>query len=302
MIFKKKTYIPEGFKGDLVESPHDPRDYALSSVSPVIQRYPEVCPRPFDLTISNQGQMPSCVGHSVAGMKQYFELQEKISKDFDGNWLYQECKKIDGIPNIAGTYFRIGLEVARKIGVKPMGEDNPFPYRIETYARVDDNTFEGLKKAIFLYGVVLAGFRGSNQGWASETIRPPREVEAQWGHATFLTHYGKDYLGGQNSWGENAHNKGLFKVPANYLPFEAWVIVRDAVTDLNPQPIKTGWVAVNWIRDFNGTWKTTGRLNVREQAGTSFNIIKTLQANTIIQLTGAPREARNGYVWAQIIL
>ena len=298
-MFKKYKV---GLTGSLVPSPPDERDYALSSMSPVIQRYPEVCPRPFDLTISNQMQVPSCVGHSVAGMKQYVELQEKISRNFDGNWLYYECKKVDNMPYIAGTYLRTGLDVVRKIGIKPIGETDPYPYRIETYARVDDNTFEGLKKAIFLYGVVLAGFRGSNQGWARETVRPIQAGESIWSHAVFLTHYGKDYLGGQNSWGENAHNNGLFKVPSNYLPFEAWVIVRDAVTGLTPQPIKTGWVAVNWIREIGGVWRTTARLNVRNQAGLSFGVVKTLPANAVIQLAGTPRQTNDGYVWQEIIL
>ena len=300
-LFKPK-YIPDDFKGDLCPSPHDPRDYALSSVSPAIQRYPEVCPRPFDLSILNQQQEPSCVGFSCAGIKQYMELREKISKFFDGSWIYGECKKIDGMPNFPGTYLRSGLEVLRNVGAKPIGESDPTPYRIKVYARVDDNSFEGLKKAIFLYGTVLAGFRGSNPGWRSEIIRPPQAGEIQWGHAVFLTSYEKDYLIGQNSWGEKAHNNGLFKVPKNYLPFESWVVVLDEETTLSPEPIKTAWVASNWIQESNGVWTTTANLNAREDAGLSHKAIKLLPKGTKLNIVYSARKSADGYWWQEIVL
>jgi len=301
-LFKKKISVPEGFKGDLIPSPKDDRDYALSSVSPIIQRYPEVCPAPFDSTISNQGNIPSCVGHSLSGIKQYLELKEKISKDFDGDWLYYECKKIDGYPDLRGTYLRVGLEVLRKTGVKPIGETDPSPYKIETYVRNDDGSFEGIKKAIFLYGMVLAGFTGSNPGWQGEIVRAPQTGETTWGHAIRLVAYEKNYLIGQNSWGEQAHNKGWFKIPSSYLPFESWVIVLDRPTTLAPQPIKTGWAAVNYIQLLNGIWKTIANLNVRSEAGTGYPILKTLIKGSVVQLTNSPRKSNNGFVWAEIII
>jgi len=301
-IFRKKQqfFIPENL--GLIPSPPDERDYSLSSVSPTIVRYPETMPCPFDLTVSNQMNVPSCVGHSLSGIKQYLELREKISKEFDGDWLYYEAKKIDGMPNFPGTSFRAGLEVLRKVGAKPKDEQDPSPYKIATYARNDDNTFEGIKKAIFLYGCVLAGFRGSNEGWRGEVIRPPREGEKTWGHAVMLLAYEKDYLIGKNSWGIYAHKNGYFKAPKDYLPFESWVIVLDAPTELKPQPIKTGWVAVNYIQEIGGVWKTTDNLNVREGAGLSYKIIKTLPKGTILNLTNKPRETADGYVWTEIII
>jgi hypothetical protein len=298
-LFKKPSLdVSHG----LIPSPPDENDYALSSVSPIIQRYPVVCPRPFDLEILNQGTEPSCVGQACAGMKQYLELKEKISKTFDGSWIYKECKKIDGRPDIRGTYFRIGLKVLKNTGALPVGESDPAPYKIKLYARVDDNSFEGLKKAIFLHGVVMAGFYGSNAGWGSEIIRPPRKYEKKWGHATFLTSYEKDYLIGQNSWGEDRHKNGLFKVPSTYLPFESWVVVLDAPTTPTPTPIKTGWVAVNWILEWNGTWRTFANLNVRDVPGIPSKILKTLYSGTVFQITNSPRVSADGYVWQEIII
>lgn len=300
-MFTKK-YIPEGFKGDLLPSPPDERDYALSSVAPIVKRYPEAILPPFDLTISHQGATPSCVGHACSTIKQYLELKEKVSKDFDGDWLYYKCKEVDGIPQIQGTYLRTGLEILRKVGAKPIDENDPSPYRIKMYVRNDDNSFEGIKKAYFLFGNVLAGFTGSNAGWQGSTVRAPKAGESVWGHAVAITGYEKDYLVGQNSWGPEAHNKGLFYVPKNYLPFETWSVVIDEETGSVPQPIKTGWVAINYIQTIGGITKTTANLNVRSEAGTGFSVIKTLEKGTILQLTNAPRKSANGYLWDQIVL
>jgi len=85
MFFKKKTHV--GYTDSLVPSPLDERDYLLSSYMPQIQRYPESFPRLFDLDILNQGSEPSCVGFSVAGMKQFNELKEKEYRIFDGSWI-----------------------------------------------------------------------------------------------------------------------------------------------------------------------------------------------------------------------
>lgn len=297
--FKKKLPI---FEKGLLPSPPDERDYALSSVAPIIQRYPEEFPMMFDTTISHQGSVPSCVGHSVAGIKEYLELKEKNSKVFDGDWIYNECKKVDGIPDVRGTYLRTGLEILRKVGAKPINESDPTPYKIKMYTRNDENTFEGIKKAIALYGTVLAGFYGSNEGWRREVIRPPYSNETQWGHAVRLVAYDQNYLIGANSWGEYAHNKGFFKVPKNYLPFETWVVVLDALNNPTPTPIKTGWVAINWIYQSGGVWKTTANLNVREMPGVDKKILTTLKKGTIIQLTNSSKEIATGYTWSEIIL
>ncbi len=291
-LFRKKTFI--GTTGDVKPSLPDNRDYLLSSYMPEIKRYPQEMPRLFDLDIMNQGQEPSCVGFSLAGMKQYNELRERERHVFDGSWIYRECKKIDGIPNFPGTYLRTGLSVLKNVGAK--ADSDPSKYRIASYAKVDDLSFEGLKKAIALYGVVLAGFTGTNEGWRQETIRAPRAGESTWGHAVFLTSYNKNYLIGQNSWGEQAHNKGLFNVPSNYMPFEAWVILLDKV-NVSRAEKETGWVAQNWL-DSNG--RTTANLNVRERPTTSAKILKTLPRGTQTEHAGSANVSANGFWWREI--
>jgi len=293
LFFKRKTIV--GKTGSLVASPEDNRDFLLSSYIPQIKRYPTDYPPLFDLDILNQKQEPSCVGYALACIKQYNEMKEKINRVFDGSFIYREAKKIDGMPNLAGTYLRAGLSVVKNIGAKT-GSEDPSIYRIESYARVDDLSFEGLKKAIALYGTVLAGFKGSNQGWQQEVVRPPKDNETQWGHAITLVGYEKNYLIGQNSWGLQSHNKGLFKIPVGYLPFEAWVILLDAYNE--PSKVETGWVAINYLKDNI----TTANLNVREQPTTSAKILKVLPKGTKVELFSSANKFANGFTWTEIII
>ena len=294
-LFRKQKTI--NVSHGLVESPKDERDFLLSNIMPNIKRFPETCPPPFDLTILNQQQYPACVGFTCAAIKQEKELREKTSKVFDGLWIYNECKKIDGMPSIAGTFFRIGLKVLKDIGAKT-GTEDPSIYRIAEYRQVDDMSFEGLKKAVFVYGAILAGFKMSNEGWRGEIVRAPRTGETIYGHAISIIGYEKNYLIGQNSWGENYHNKGLFKIPQDYLPFEAWCIILDKVNEVKEE-IKTGWVAKIYI-DANN--RTTANLNVRAGAGISYPILKTLPKGIKVVFYGSANISANGYWWAKIIL
>ncbi len=301
----------------LIPSPRDDRDYLVSAVTPDIKRYPEEFPRMFDLTVYNQGSSPSCVGWSCASVKQYLELKEKNAVEFDGEWLYNECKKIDGMPDFPGTYFRAGLRVLRDKGCKELGKDNdPSIYRIAEYRKVDDLSFENLKKMIALYGHVEAGFRGDNVGWQGEIVRPPRTN--QWAHAVKLTAYEKDYLIGQNSWGEARHNKGFFKVPQNYMPFEAWVVTVDKRNEPRGS-VKYGWIAVTkWTPPgavYVGTdniVRTSVGLRIREFPGLAHKIIGRVEPGTKVRPAIGPdadvldnfMEDRtvDGYSWRCIIL
>jgi len=294
-IFKRQ---PVGMVDNLVPSPPDERDFPLSGVMPEILRYPEEYPRPFDLTIINQGSTPTCVGCSGATIKQFLELKEKEFILPDWQWLYAQCKLIDGMPTLNGTFFRAVLTVLKNTGCKLQGQNNdPSIYRIAEYRRVDDLSFEGIKKTIAVYGHVLGGWRGTNAGWGSEIIRAPRAGEQTWGHATALTHYFKDYLGGQNSWGEYKHKNGLFKSPEDYLPFEAWVVLLDT-PNVSKKETETGWVAAMYVLND----QTFRNLNVRTGPGLNYKIIKTLPKGTPVKEYGTPKVTADGYVWMEIVL
>ena len=296
---KNKFVIPPG---GAIKSPIDRRDVLMSEIYPLPVRIAPELPPPFDLDILDQNGFPHCVGYAGAGLKQEKELRERISKVFDGDWIYKKCKKIDGIPNMAGTFFRAGLRVLQKQGAKPNNEpeSEAIKYRIGGYAKVDDLSFEGLKKAIYVNGILLAGFIGSNTGWQSAYIKPPKAGEKTWGHAIILIGYNKDYIIGQNSWSKNWGDKGLFYVPKDYLPFEAWAVLTDLPTEfLMPNGLE-GWVAEDYLRKIfikgDIVFPYT-RLNIREiPAGQK---IKTLEKGEKLEILGETQE-KNGYLWQKV--
>jgi len=297
-LFTRKTLktCPTG----AIPSQEDPRDILSSGLIPEIKRKPEVFLPPFDLTVSNQSREPSCVGHACATLKQYNEFKERNNIQFDGDWIYQECKKVDNYAG-NGTYLRVGMDRLHKVGAMPVGGGDPSKYRIGAYARVDDRTPDSLKNHILIYGTVKVGFTGSSEGWQGETIRPPKTGETTWGHAVTLVGYEKNYLIGQNSWDTIRHNKGFFRVPLSYSPFEGWV----SLTDMPNEPLRAadgGWVAINFIEWKDGVLRTTYNLNVRKNAGTTHPIIKTLPRFTEVRFLDDQMISANGYIWRHIEL
>jgi len=297
MWFTKKsnTILPPG--GCLPSLP-DGRDVLASQVSPIPQRIPEICLPPFDLDILNQKQEPSCVGFTSAAIKQEKELREKIVEVFDGSWIYRKCKEIDNWAG-DGTYLRTGMKILQKFGAKPLGgkEEDSIRYKIGGYARVDDLSFEGLKKAIFVSGALMAGFTGSNAGWQTAYIKPPKAGEATWGHAVILCGYNKDFLIGQNSWGDWGES-GLFYVPKDYLPFEAWEVLVDYPTQHLTLEENEGFVAMN--SDWATSNETLVNLNLRREPVIGDNIIRTLPKGTKIEVEEYGGYG-SGYFWLRVL-
>jgi len=235
------------FATGCIKSKIDTRDVLLSQVqAPIpLRELPDNYIIPYQLTILNQNNYPACVGFSSASLKAEKERREQNLIDFDGLWLYQECKKIDGAPDQDGTNLRAAMKVLKNLGAKPLdqSETRASKYKIGGYAQVDDISFKGLKSAIYQNGVILAGFSGDNAGWQTARLKPP--VKAQWGHAIALIGFNKDYIIFQNSWSEIWGEKGIGYIPKNYLPFESWGILvdlpnlRDFERELKPKFIFT---------------------------------------------------------------
>jgi hypothetical protein len=82
-------------------------------------------------SVKDQGQRPTCVGFAGAALKEFQETVEhereiaegKYGKsgkvyDYSEQWLYQNCKKIDGSNGQwGGTYLRAVMKVLNKVGV-----------------------------------------------------------------------------------------------------------------------------------------------------------------------------------------
>jgi len=291
------------FSTGLVPSPIDSRDILTSQITPIIKRIPKEFPPPFDLEVLNQNHYPACVGFSCATLKQEKELRERVVETFDGKWIYDQCKKIDGIPNFKGTYLRAGMKTLLNKGAKPLGkpETEASKYRIGGYARVDDLSFEGIKKAIAVHGALLAGMRGDNAGWQTVYIKPPQTPE--WGHAISIIAYTEKYLIFQNSWGKDWGKNGIGYIPANYLPFEAWVSLVDRPNTAPEAPVSglEGWVASKYVRPVlragNSVYPYV-RLNIRETpAGKR---ITTLNRGDELKIISSDIKITNGYKWIKV--
>jgi len=181
---KKTQFIPP-IPG-AIPSPPDTRDVPLSAVQATIElrNLPETYIIPYKLRISNQNGFPRCVAYSAATLKEEKERREQMAIDFDGDWIYQECKKIDNYSG-PGTYLRVALKVLNTKGAKPLdqSETEAERYKIGAYASVDNLSIQGLKSAIYQNGAIMAGFIGSSAGWQTAYVRPPQPGEATWGHA-----------------------------------------------------------------------------------------------------------------------
>ena len=225
----KKIFFASKSVGEtgLIESPIDFRDVNLGMIKKHYSKLPEDYNTPYELEPTDQENTPHCVGHASAYLKAEKERREKNFIDFDPDWIYKECKKIDGLPaNTRGTYFRSGLKVLKNVGAMPVEKGDYSKYRIGGYAKLENITFESIKQSIYEHGILLAGFKGSNLGWKNEYIRPPKKGEKIWGHAVALVGFTEKHIIFQNSWGKWGFNSyGYF--PKTYLPFEVWCVLTD---------------------------------------------------------------------------
>jgi hypothetical protein len=290
--------IPLNVSG-YIPSPLSVHDIPLSAAMPSIVRYPKEMLCPFDLKVKDQGNTPHCVGYASALIKEFNELKERDPQSFDGDYLYNECKKIDGIPQVEGTYYRSAMSVLRNVGIVPIGKTDPSPYKIGAYAKVDDISFENLKKTIFLYGIVLAGFTGCNLSWKDAYIKPITPGQKLWGHGVALIGYNENYLIGQNSWGEDWGENGLFYISKDYLMNlqEAWTVLVDLP---NISSGLIGWVASQYLLDATTISKTTttANLNLREYPSLSAKVIKILPKGTSVSV--GSEESMDGFRWNRV--
>ena len=240
----------------LEPSPTDYRDKPAEAViSEILGETP--IPNEFDLgktTQKDQGQKPKCVGCGSTEIKEASEKKETgVVQEFDDDWMYEQCKKIDGVPDLPGTFLRTAMLVLKNIGCLPKGGDPNdagliAKYRIAGFVRVEPNP-DAIKRAIYTLGPVMVGFHGSNPGWtAGAIIRAPLPGETQWGHAVKEHGYVVEHIKGQNSWGADWGDNGCFLDPLDYQPFEAWAILKELPNnwqDINPVGEKPGYVFNN---------------------------------------------------------
>ncbi len=258
---------------------------------------PEVCPAPFDLTDINQflkaATYYACVGCAGAGLRQTASRLQDVSEEYDYQWNYEQCKKIDGYPNLNGTSLKAMMQVAKNIGFKTIG--GKFR-KIKEYKKIiNPNDRDQMETAIFLYHAVFAAVTLSNDGWKGKTVRMPKSGEKTGGHAILINGYGKDNYLCQDSM-PGYHDGDIFNLPKGYVINEAWAITVDEEI-VDAEPVLTGWVASDVPGTISGN-TIIARLNLREAANGA--LIKTLPIGTKFNVLGKLDGIVGGHSWIKI--
>ena len=161
------------YKTGMIPSPPDERDYAFKKYN-TVHGLPVRFERPV-LHLRDQGRMGSCVGFASAYAKDEQEHRNHPGRRYETAplYTYAECKKIDGIPHLEGTYIRTANKVTQRQGiclettfeysdrqpirpVPPEAHDEAEKYKIKHYTAIGN--LHELKQAIVDHGYVVAGF------------------------------------------------------------------------------------------------------------------------------------------------
>jgi len=147
------------------------------------------------LTSSNQGQTPHCVGYSTAGYCEFIHWKiQHYPEQIDGDAIYAEAKKLDGSPNINGTWPKFGVEAAINLNlIKGKGKYIP-------------STRKDIQFALHQYGVCIAGLMITTEWNQVEKktgmiIDLGNQAVKRGGHAILLCGYDDQGVYIQNSWG-----------------------------------------------------------------------------------------------------
>jgi C1A family cysteine protease len=254
----------------------DTRDYRVTrAVAPV--KLPAVLDYTDQMTgIENQYNEGTCVAFASVAVKEYQEKKEwKTDNDFSKRYLYQECKKIDDIPDEEGTYPRCAMKVLLNKGVPPEScwrylpniigtpcknaDALAMPNRIEGYWRVDDN-IDAIKESLYLNGPMVVGidvyesFENASDGIVP---MPKNGEELLGGHAICLVGFDdkKKLLKFKNSWGIIWGDTGYGYLPYDYVDpylYDAW-----ACRDFLGEPREPTWweKIVAWFKSLFSWWK-----------------------------------------------
>jgi C1A family cysteine protease len=233
----------------------DERDYLMRAYLPALKLPAKVDHSGKMSPVRDQGDEGTCVGFaSVAGMKEYQEKQD-YSKlvGLSPRFLYNECKKIDGIPG-EGTTIRTAMKVLKSLGVcqekywpykphqsdkpKSGAKDNARKFNVFTYARILN--LGELKMSLVEKGPCVIGvqvFNGMMETKNGVVPLPAKRESALGGHAICPVGYDdkKALVKFKNSWSNNWGDKGYGYLPYSYIDkymMDAWSSVD--VVDPNP--------------------------------------------------------------------
>lgn len=197
MFNQIKKLFSKSYSLGALESPTDPRNIDITKI-----QKPIVMPVSYETSMKrvlDQGSKPKCVGSAIVALA---ELH--INKELSDDDLYEQCKKNDGIPEIAGTYPSVGAKMICKYGVKSIeaykkGKDDRIENKLQGYAFVPVD-YNLIAQAIYQNKAVTASF-SVDTNWFIGFISKVLKSIGQ--HYVVLNgfDYNKMSFIGLNSWG-----------------------------------------------------------------------------------------------------
>lgn len=224
-LFEQPPQYPLG----AIENPEDVRDIHISAVQAPIPVPPTYKTDISTLVVEHQGQHGTCVWQAISKLVEtYQEKSGKMHDNLSARSGYILTKEIDGIPDIQGTYPRVGAKVLVDSGVATetvVPDDNTLPYqdymsftftdavktamkqnKLPGYAFIP-NDLNAIKQAIFQNGVVVGSLPVDSNWFIGIIKRVTRPVGY---HYTLWYGYDEEGIFARNSWGKEWGDGGNF--------------------------------------------------------------------------------------------
>jgi len=207
----------------------DGRDYLMRAYLPVVK-----IPGKIDYSLKmspvrDQGEEGTCVGFATTvGMKEYQEfLDYKKLVILSPRFVYNQCKKIDGMPEEEGTTVRAAMQVLETKGVcqekfwpylsnqktraKKGASSNAKKFRILAYARILN--LNELRLSLATKGPCVIGVEVFEDMMETKTgivPLPKKDEISSGGHAVCVTGYDdkKKLVKFKNSWSDKWGKRG----------------------------------------------------------------------------------------------
>jgi hypothetical protein len=245
-----------------IKDPFDERDYLMRAYLPLARLPLKIDWSKKMSAVRDQGNEGTCVGFAAAsGMKEYQEFVDygKFTM-LSPRFVYNEAKKIDGMPDEEGTTIRSAMQA---LEVKGICRETFWPYhphqkdkakkgaardakrfRIITYARILN--LDELRLSLATKGPCVIGievFKGMMQTETGLVPLPGRREPSLGGHAICPVGYDDKnrLIKFKNSWSEKWGCKGYGFLPYVYIQrymMDAW----SAVDIEDPNPLTLGSV------------------------------------------------------------
>lgn len=225
-----------------LESPLDERNISLASFQKPVNLPVEYNT---ELTaVRDQGSKPKCVGSAIAELGELYLHKQGIFAELSDDDLYEQCKKVDGIPDIPGTYPSVGAMMAFKNGIATIEayqtgdrakiEASRKKHKFGGYAFVG-NSFDSICQAIYQNGAVTASLLVDENWFMGIIGKVLRSLGRHYIIFKGFSYSPSAIIRGRNSWGVNWIGRiaGLMDHKIAPGEFEVqWLDIQDTVVDI----------------------------------------------------------------------